>query len=292
MKNILSIHRQGEGHWVGDGFPVHTIFHYEEHPELSPFLLLDHAGPADFKSADKARGVGWHPHRSFETVTIVFDGEVDHEDTAGNGGRIGKGDVQWMTAGAGLLHKELHSKDFTRRGGRFEVLQLWVNLPAKSKMTSPGYQGIEDKDIPAVKLADQAGTVRVIAGEFAGVKSPARTFTPINLLDVRLHAGKSMRLSLTDGYTASLYVLSGEVRLNDTEKVSGTELVVLDRKGDEITIEAVSEVMLLVMNGEPIEEPISGHGPFVMNTPQQIQDAFKDFHAGRMGTIPVEAVAR
>jgi hypothetical protein len=289
MKNILSIHRQGDGHWVGDGFPVHTIFHYQEHPELSPFLLLDHAGPADFKSADKRRGVGWHPHRGFETVTVVFDGEVDHEDTAGNGGRIRKGDVQWMTAGAGLLHKELHSEDFTRQGGRFEVLQLWVNLPAKSKMTPAGYQGIEDKDIPAVKLENDAGTVRVIAGEFAGVKGPARTFTPINLLDVRLGAGKQVRLNLKDGYTASLYVLRGEVLLNGSEKAAGTELVVLDRKGDEITIEAVTDTVLFVMNGEPIEEPVAGYGPFVMNTPQQIQEAFKDFHAGRMGTIPAEA---
>ncbi len=289
MKNILSIHRQGEGHWVGDGFPVHTIFHYQEHPELSPFLLLDHAGPADFEAADKQRGVGWHPHRGFETVTVVFDGEVDHEDTAGNGGRIGTGDVQWMTAGAGLLHKEFHSVDFSRRGGRFEVLQLWVNLPAKSKMTPPGYQGILDKDIPAVRLDNEAGTVRVIAGEFGGAKGPARTFTPINLLDVRLHAGKSVRLSLTEGYTASLYVLSGEVLLNGNEKAAGTELVVLDRKGDKIMIEAASDAMLLVMNGEPIDEPVSGYGPFVMNTPQQIREAFKDFHAGRMGTLPAEA---
>ena len=289
MKNILSIHRQGEGHWVGDGFPVHTIFHYQEHPELSPFLLLDHAGPADFKAAQKQRGVGWHPHRGFETVTVVFDGEVDHEDTAGNGGRIRTGDVQWMTAGSGLLHKEMHSEAFTQSGGRFEVLQLWVNLPAASKMTAPGYQGIEDKDIPAVSLADGAGTVRVIAGEFGSVQGPARTFTPINLLDVRLRAGKTLRLSLKDGYTASLYVMRGEVLLNGTEKASGTELVVLDRAGDEVTMEASADTVLLVMNGKPIDEPVAGYGPFVMNTPQQIQQAFKDFHAGRMGDIPAGA---
>ncbi len=289
MKNILSIHRQGEGHWVGDGFPVHTIFHYQEHPELSPFLLLDHAGPADFTSADKQRGVGWHPHRGFETVTVVFEGEVDHQDTAGNGGRISTGDVQWMTAGSGLLHKEFHSEAFTRSGGRFEVLQLWVNLPAKSKMTPPGYQGIVDKDIPAVALPDGAGTVRVIAGEFAGVKGPARTFTPINLLDVSLTAGKRVRLHLNDGYTASLYVLSGKVLLNGQEQASGTELVILDRKGDELTTEASTDARLFVMSGEPIEEPVAGSGPFVMNTPQQIREAFKDFHAGRMGKIPAEA---
>ena len=288
MKNILSIHRQGEGHWVGDGFPVHTIFHYQEHPELSPFLLLDHAGPADFKSSAKQRGVGWHPHRGFETVTVVIDGEVDHEDTAGNGGRIATGDVQWMTAGSGLLHKEMHSEDFTRRGGRFEVLQLWVNLPAASKMTEPGYQGIVDKDVPAVRLEGDAGTVRVIVGEFNGAKGPARTFTPINLLDVRLNAGRTLRLDLKDGFTASLYVLRGEVLLNGRESAKATELVVLERSGNELTIEAATDAVVFVMNGAPIDEPVAGHGPFVMNTPQQIQDAFKDFHAGRMGKIPAD----
>ena len=291
MKNILTIHRQGEGHWVGDGFPVHTVFHYQERPELTPFLLLDHAGPAEFAPAARQRGVGWHPHRGFETVTVVYEGEVDHEDTAGNGGRISTGDVQWMTAGSGLLHKELHSVDFTRRGGRFEVLQLWVNLPAKSKMTPPGYQELAAKDIPAVRLAGDAGSVRVIAGEFGDAKGPARTFTPINLLDVRLRAGKSVRLSLKDGYTASLYVLKGKVLLNGAEAASKTELVVLDRKGDEIAIEATSDAAVFVMNGQPIEEPVAGYGPFVMNTPEQIQQAFKDFHAGRLGKIPASEEA-
>jgi redox-sensitive bicupin YhaK (pirin superfamily) len=286
MKNILTIHKQGEGHWVGDGFPVHTVFHYQERPELTPFLLLDHAGPADFAPSTKPLGVGWHPHRGFETVTVVYDGEVDHQDTAGNGGRIRSGDVQWMTAGSGLLHKELHSKAFSRSGGRFEVLQLWVNLPAKSKMTAPHYQGLLAKDIPMVRLDGEAGSVRVIAGEFRGARGPARTFTPINLFDVRLRAGKSVRLSLKDGYTASLYVLKGKVVLNGTEAASETELVVLDRKGDEITIEATTDATVFVMNGQPIEEPVAGYGPFVMNKPEEIQQAFKDFHAGKLGKIP------
>ena len=289
MKNILNIYRQGEGHWVGDGFPVHTVFHYQERPEVSPFLLLDHAGPADFAPSGEQRGVGWHPHRGFEIVSVVFEGEVDHQDTAGNGGRISAGDVQWMTAGAGLLHKELHSAAFSGRGGRFEVLQLWVNLPAKSKMTPPRYQELRATDIPAVSLADDAGSVRVIAGEFGGVKGPARTFTPINLLDVRLRAGKSLRLSLKDGYTASLYLLKGTVLLNGAEAASATELVTFERKGDEITVEATADATLLVMSGEPIEEPVAGYGPFVMNTREQIQQAFKDFHAGKLGTIPAPA---
>jgi redox-sensitive bicupin YhaK (pirin superfamily) len=219
-------------------------------------------------------------------VTVVYDGEVDHGDTAGNGGRISSGDVQWMTAGSGLLHKEFHSPEFTRSGGRFEVLQLWVNLPAASKMTAPGYQGLTAKEIPEVKLPGDAGSVRVIAGEFGDAKGPARTFTPINLLDVRLQAGKSVRLSLKDGYTGSLYVRKGKVLLNGAEEASETELVVLERKGDEITIEATSDTAVFVMNGQPIEERVYGYGPFVMNTPEEIQQAFKDFHAGRLGTIP------
>jgi len=285
MKNVLSIHRQGEGHWVGDGFPVHTVFHYEERPELSPFLLLDHAGPADFAPSDKARGVGWHPHRGFETVTVVLDGEVDHEDTAGNGGRIASGDVQWMTAGAGLLHKEMHSPEFTRRGGRFQALQLWVNLPAKSKMTPPRYQTLLARDVPLVSLPQEGGSVRVIAGEFGGAKGPARTFTPVNLLDVDLRAGHSVRLNLRDGFSGALYVLKGRILVN-RESASETELVVLDREGDEVLIEATSDARLFVMNGAPIDEPLAGHGPFVMNTPREIQQAFADLHHGRLGKIP------
>jgi len=279
MKTVLSIHRQGEGHWVGDGFPVHTVLDYDRHPELSPFLLLDHAGPADFASADKPRGVGWHPHRGFETVTVVFDGEVDHEDTAGNGGRISQGDVQWMTAGSGLLHKEMHSAEFTRRGGRFHALQLWVNLPAKSKMTPPRYQTLLTADIPVVD------SVRVIAGEFGGVKGPARTFTPLNLLDARLRAGRQLRLNLRDGFSAGLYVVNGRVAVNG-EAANEGELVVLDRQGDEVNVEAASDATVFVMNGAPINEPVAGHGPFVMNTQDQIRQAFADYQRGQLGKIP------
>jgi redox-sensitive bicupin YhaK (pirin superfamily) len=281
MKNVLSIHRQSEGHWVGDGFPVHTVLDYQGHPELSPFLLLDHAGPADFPPAEKPRGVGWHPHRGFETVTVVLDGEVDHEDTAGNGGRIATGDVQWMTAGSGLLHKEMHSAEFTRRGGRFHALQLWVNLPAKSKMTPPRYQTLLAADIPVVD------SVRVIAGEFGGVKGPARTFTPVNLLDARLRAGQQLRLNLQDGFSAALYIVQGKTGVNG-EAANEGELVVLDRKGDEVLIDAVTDATVFVMNGAPIDEPVAGYGPFVMNTAQEIQQAFRDYHGGRLGKIPSE----
>jgi redox-sensitive bicupin YhaK (pirin superfamily) len=283
MKNVLRVHRQPEGHWVGDGFPVHTVLDYQRHPELSPFLLLDHAGPADFPPAEKPRGVGWHPHRGFETVTVVLDGEVDHEDTAGNGGRIGAGDVQWMTAGSGLLHKEMHSDAFTRRGGRFHALQLWVNLPAKSKMTAPRYQTLSKEGIPSVALP--GGTVHVIAGEFRGVKGPAQTFTPVNLLELRLQKGEFLRLELRDGFSAGLYVVDGKISVNG-EAASGGELVVLDRKGDEVAIKAEMDAVVFVLNGAPINEPVAGYGPFVMNTPREIQQAFADYHAGRLGKIP------
>jgi redox-sensitive bicupin YhaK (pirin superfamily) len=287
MKKVVSIHRGGEPHWVGDGFPVHTVFHYQElGPELTPFLLLDHAGPADFEPTAKERGVGWHPHRGFETVSIAYEGAVDHEDTGGNAGSIGPGDVQWMTAGRGVLHKEMHGREFSRRGGRFEMLQLWVNLPAKSKMTAPAYQTLLARDIPSVELPDGAGSARVIAGEFHGAKGPARTFTPINLLDVRLKAGRSLKLDLREGYTAALFVLKGEIVVNGHEDARSTELVVFARDGAEATIEAKSDAIVFVMNGQPIDEPITGYGPFVMNTPEQIRQAIVDFQTGRFGKVP------
>ena len=289
MKKVLSIHRGGERHWVGDGFPVRTAFHDQElGSELTPFLLLDHAGPATFEPTAKERGVGWHPHRGFETVTVVYEGEVDHEDTAGNRGSIGPGDVQWMTAGSGILHKEMHGREYARRGGRFEMLQLWVNLPAMSKKTPPGYQGVLAGDIPVVNLPEAGGSVRVVAGEFDSVKGPARTFTPINLLDVRLNAGHRVQLSLRDGYTAGLFIVKGKVVVAG-ETADAGELVVFERAGDEAVIEASTEATVFVMNGQPIDEPIAGYGPFVMNTRQEIQQAVADFNAGRLGRIPETA---
>jgi redox-sensitive bicupin YhaK (pirin superfamily) len=287
MKNVHSIRRLGASHWVGDGFPVHTVFNYRDlGAELTPFLMLDHAGPAQFEPTAKQRGVDWHPHRGFETVSIAYEGEVDHEDTAGNRGSIRPGDVQWMTAGAGLLHKEMHGRGFAERGGRFEMLQLWVNLPAKSKMTPPGYQTLVASDIPVVALPDDGGTVRVIAGEFGGAKGPARTFTPITLLDVKLRAGHRIRLNLQDGYTGALFVMKGGIKVNARDTANETELVVFTREGDETTIEALSDATVFVMNGQPIDEPIVGHGPFVMNTQEEIARAFVDLHNGKLGTIP------
>ena len=290
MKAIKGIYRGGEPHWVGDGFPVHTVFSYQDlAAELSPFLLLDHAGPADFEPTAGERGVGWHPHRGFETVSVAYAGEVDHEDSAGNRGTIGPGDVQWMTAGAGVLHKEMHGRDFARAGGRFEMLQLWVNLPAESKMTDPRYQTLLAADIPVVKLPRDGGSVRVIAGEFQGARGPARTFTPINLLDVRLKGDHRMRLDLRQGWTAALFVVAGEVIVNGEQGARAGDLVVLGRDGAKAEIEAAPDATVFVMNGQPIDEPIAAYGPFVMNTREQIQRAVLDFQAGRLGTVPEPA---
>jgi redox-sensitive bicupin YhaK (pirin superfamily) len=285
MKKVHSIHGHGNAHWVGDGFPVHTVFSYNElGRELSPFLLLDHAGPRDFEPAENPRGVDWHPHRGFETVTIVFDGEVDHEDTAGNRGSIGPGDVQWMTAGSGVLHKEFHSPGFTRRGGRFELLQLWVNLPADSKMTAPKYQPLLARDFPVVTLPHGAGTARVIAGEFRGVRGPASTFTPIHLYDLHLRAGHPVRLRLHDGYNAAFFVMKGGIAVNEKHSAHEAQLVLFERQGDDAGIAATTDANVFVMNGRPLDEPIAGYGPFVMNTEQEIRQAIEDLRAGRFGT--------
>lgn len=277
MKTIRRVHRQPEGHWVGDGFPVHTVLDYQRHPELSPFLLLDHFGPAEFTPAEKRRGVGWHPHRGFETVTVLLEGEVEHKDTAGNGGLIGPGEVQWMTAGSGLLHQEFHSDSMTRSGGRFHGFQLWVNLPRKDKMTAPRYQTLTAASIPVVD------GVRVIAGEFRGTKGPAKTFTPVTLLVVELKEGSSVKLELRDGHSTALYV--GQGKVNDAAE---GELVLLSREGEDFVLEAEKDAIVFVMSGAPIDEPVVGYGPFVMNTTQEIQQAYRDYQAGKLGTIPTE----
>ena len=280
MKTIQRVYRQPEGHWVGDGFPVHTVLDYQRHPELSPFLLLDHFGPAEFTPAEKRRGVGWHPHRGFETVTVLLEGEVEHKDTAGNGGLIGPGEVQWMTAGSGLLHQEFHSDSMTRSGGRFHGFQLWVNLPRQHKMTAPRYQTLSAAAIPVVD------GVRVIAGEFRGTKGPAKTFTPVTLLVVELKKGNSVKLDLRDGHSTAFYV--GQGKVNDAGE---GELALLSRAGEDFVLEAEKDAIVFVMSGAPIDEPVVGYGPFVMNTPQEIQQAYRDYQAGKLGTIPTEEIA-
>lgn len=287
MKKILGTFSAPPRHWVGDGFPVRSMFSYNSHGQhVSPFLLLDHAGPMDFDPASKPRGVGEHPHRGFETVTIVYDGEVQHKDSTGAGGTIGPGDVQWMTAGRGILHEEFHSHAFTRKGGRLEMVQLWVNLSARHKMADPGYQTVFNADIPAVSLPDEAGRLRVIAGEFDGHKGPARTFTPMQVWDLRMNDGKSARLDLPEGWNSMLVVLEGTVMVNDSEIARGGQLVLLDAAGEGAFIEANNEAKVLVLAGEPIDEPIVGHGPFVMNTAEEIRQAMRDYSSSEFGGIP------
>lgn len=280
-RKISSIRRASENHWVGDGFPVSTMLYYgEDGAEISPFLLLDYAGPADFEPATEPRGVGLHPHRGFETVTIVYEGEVEHRDNAGNAGRIGPGDVQWMTAARGILHEEFHGREFTKTGGTLEMIQLWVNLPARDKMSEPRYQEILNRNIPVVQLDGGAGTARIIAGQFGDTKGAAMTFTPVNLWDMRLKAGLRATLRIPASHNAALVVLRGKAAVND-DALNQKEIALFAPGGEEISVEAREDATILLMSGEPIHEPISGRGPFVMNTPEEIRQAMLDFQAGR-----------
>ncbi|QAY87263.1 pirin family protein [Pseudomonas arsenicoxydans] len=286
MKNIIGIYTSPRTHWVGDGFPVRTLFSYDNlGKHISPFLLLDHAAPAEFTPTTERRGVGQHPHRGFETVTIVYKGELEHRDSTGSGGKIGPGDVQWMTAASGIIHEEFHSEEFAKRGGTLEMVQLWVNLPAKDKMADAGYQTILDGDIPSLPLKDNAGSLRLIAGEFDGHTGPARTFTPVDVWDLRLNGGKLLTLDLHEGRNTALVVLRGTVQVNGQELVREGQLALFERNGHQLSLEANDDAVVLLLSGEPIDEPIVGHGPFVMNSEQEIHQAFADFQSGRFGRM-------
>jgi quercetin 2,3-dioxygenase len=295
-KAVLGVYPGPKGHWVGDGFPVRSLFSYDNlGQQLSPFLLLDYAGPAQFAPAARPRGVGEHPHRGFETVTIVYQGEVAHRDSVGNSGVIGPGDVQWMTAASGILHEEFHSPAFTRSGGALEMAQLWVNLPAAHKMSPPRYQTILDANIPRVELADGTGSVRVIAGSFQESTGPAHAFTSLNVWDVRLRAAASALLPVPEGHTTAIAVLRGSISVDGSRRAGDAELVVLDRSGDSVHIDAEADSTLLLLSGEPIPEPIVGYGPFVMNSRQEIETAMNDFQRGKFGRMPApqpESAAR
>jgi hypothetical protein len=284
MKTLIDVLGNNAGHWVGDGFPVRSLFSYNgDTAAITPFLLFDYAGPWNFEPNTGApRGVGQHPHRGFETVTIVYDGEVSHRDSGGGGGTIGKGDVQWMTAGAGVIHEEFHSAAFTRSGGPFRMVQLWVNLPAKDKLTRPAYQAITAGTIPSVDLG--GANARIIAGAIGEVRGPARTFTPINLWDVQIAAGSDVVLPLPEGHNAMVAVLSGHVTIGG-RGIGEAEIARLSVEGEGAALHADGDAMLLVMTGEPIDEPVFGHGPFVMNTRAEIVQAIDDFNAGRFGGI-------
>lgn len=286
MRKTLGVYSSPRPHWVGDGFPVRSLFSHDSHGEhVSPFLLLDFAGPADFAPAERPRGVGEHPHRGFETVTIVYQGELEHRDSTGSGGRIGPGDVQWMTAAAGVLHEEFHSRDFTRDGGTLEMVQLWVNLPARDKNAPPAYQTLLDAEIPRVGIPNAAGSLRVIAGDYAGHKGPARTFTPINVWDLRLQRDDAVELPLPEGHTALLVVLRGTVMVNGEDIAREGQFVLLAREGGSLPVQANGEATVLVLSGEPIDEPVVMYGPFVMNTAEEIRQAVVDFQSGRFGAL-------
>lgn len=287
MRQVIGIYSSSSPHWVGDGFPVRSmVSHATMGEHISPFLHLDYAGPEQFAPTATPRGVGSHPHRGFETVTIVYQGEVEHRDSTGSGGMIGPGDVQWMTAAAGILHEERHSKAFTEQGGTLEMVQLWVNLPAKDKSAPAAYQTVLDRDIPTVALPDEAGIVRVIAGNYAGHAGPARTFTPIDLWDLRLKQGGNVVFDLPDQHTTGLAILRGTITVNGNRSARDAQFVLLDRKGGSFEVTADSDATVLLLSGEPLEEPVAMRGPFVMNTNEELQDAFADFRTGKFGAIP------
>lgn len=285
MKSIVGIHHNNQTHWVGDGFPVRTLFSYSTMGEqLSPFLMLDYASPTAFPPSKQAKGVGSHPHRGFETVTIVFEGELAHKDSAGNGGTIGPGDVQWMTAGAGILHEEMHSEHFTQQGGMLSMAQLWVNLPAQQKMTPPGYQAIQHEAIPNVHLNGENGTIRVIAGSYAGLTGPAKTHTAMQVLDLRIKKGSVITMPAPHQWSTALVILSGQVEIEKTT-AGDASLIVFSHVGEDIEFLALEDTHALMLSGEPIDEPIAGYGPFVMNTSAEITQAIADFNAGQFGRL-------
>ena len=285
-KDLVGVHQAGSHHMVGDGFPVRNMIPgagIEE--QLSPFLMLDYLGPQQFPPTNRRLGVGEHPHRGFETVTIMYHGRVSHRDSTGSGGVIGPGDVQWMTAASGIVHEELHGEECAKQGGLLEGIQLWVNLPRASKMTAPRYQTLVDAEIPAVELDGGAGRVRVIAGEFRGAKGPAKTFSPVHLYDLRLQAGHRIELDLPEGFNSSLFVLHGQVVVNGSQAVQEVEIALLGQRGERVVLEAKQDATILVLSGEPIAEPIVRYGPFVMNTRDEIIQAVQDYQAGRMGHL-------
>lgn len=285
MKTLIHKQTSHQRYWVGNGFPVKTIFSYNDlAPHISPFLHFDHAGPYHFPPTEDKLGVGEHPHRGFETVTIVYSGEVEHRDSAGGGGIIHDNDVQWMTAASGLVHEEFHGKNFAKSGGPFEMAQLWVNLPAKYKMVQPRYQSILTDKIPHVQLSD-AGYMRIISGEYENIKGPALTYSRIQLWDMRLRKDHHLHLNLTAGDTVAIYVLNGELETQDGQKIETHDVALFSPEGTHLELKINEDSKVLFLGGENLNEPIVGYGPFVMNTKEEIIKAFDDFKAGKMGSL-------
>ena len=285
-KNIEAVIAPREPHFVGDGFRVHNFIpsgYHLDMRKMDPFIMLDYNSKFHFPATDKPKGVGVHPHRGFETVTIAYEGSVSHHDSSGGGGTIHQGDVQWMTAASGVLHKEYHAEEFYKQGGIFQMVQLWVNLPAKDKMSTPKYQAIEHKDIPTVEVEN--GFIEIIAGEYNQTKGVASTFSPVNMLNAKLNEGGKANFSFPANYNTVLLVIDGEVKVNNQEIVPTDHLLLFTNEGEDFSIEATENSVVLILSGEPLNEPIASYGPFVMNTQEQIREAFEDFNNGKFGTL-------
>lgn len=277
-----------EPHFVGDGFRVHNFIpsgYRMDMQRMNPFIMLDYNSTHNFPPSDKPKGVGVHPHRGFETVTIAYKGKVQHHDSSGGGGIIGEGDVQWMTAASGVLHKEYHEEEWCKKGGDFQMVQLWVNLPKKNKMSAPKYQAIKYEDIKVYELEKNAGNIEVIAGEYKGAKGPASTFTPIHMLNAKLNKGGKAVFEFPAHYNTTLLVLEGNIVINGKEEAPTNHMALMANDGEAFAIEASDEAVVLVLSGEPINEPIAAHGPFVMNTREELMEAFNDFNNGKFGYL-------
>jgi hypothetical protein len=289
LRTIEAILPPDNLHFVGNGFRVYGILGRKEPltmKRMSPFLLMDYAPVHYFPPNDGApRGVGSHPHRGIETVTIAYKGKVEHNDSTGAGGVIEEGGIQWMTSGKGILHKEYHEKNFSKKGGEMQMVQLWVNLPAKDKMTEPKYQNIENKDLAKVDLGNGVGFIDIIAGEFENNKGPALSFTPLSLFNVKLNKGKGTSLSFNESHNTGLLIIKGNVTINNKERAPTNHFVLFANKGKEFTIKAEDEAEILVLSGEPIDEPIASYGPFVMNTNDEIRQTIDDFNNGKFGYL-------
>jgi redox-sensitive bicupin YhaK (pirin superfamily) len=288
VKKVEAVLSPPDPHMVGNGFRVHNFFPSGTgigKQRMSPFFLLDYNAKIDFSPSEIPRGVGTHPHRGFETVTIAYQGKVAHHDSRGNSGVIAEGDVQWMTAASGILHKEYHEEEFSKKGGLFQMVQLWVNLLAKDKMSEPKYQNLVHDKMGKYELENGAGTVFVIAGEYKGVKGPARTFSPLHLLDARLKANHEMELELPETYNSGILVIEGELEINGNTSAPTDHFVLFKNEGTAITIKAKEQSVFLVLSGEPILEPIAQYGPFLMNTHTELQQAVDDFSQGKFGVL-------
>lgn len=287
-KKIEVIVPPREPHYVGDGFRVHNFIpsaYRLDMQRMDPFIMLDYNSRFYFPPSDKPLGVGVHPHRGFETVTIAYKGRVAHHDSAGGGGIIGEGDVQWMTAASGVLHKEYHEETFSKEGGEFQMVQLWVNLPAKYKMSNPKYQAIANQEMGIVELENMGGIVEIIAGEYQGIKGPANTFTPISMLNVKLNFNGEAEFNFPAHFNTALLVVEGEVLVNEDAVVPVNHFVLMENKGEDFKIKGLQNSTVLVLSGEPINEPIAAHGPFVMNTREELVQAFQDFQNGKFGYL-------